>query len=175
MDKSIVTSEQDISLRDPASGFYNFNAPGSDRFKIDLIISQRSLTASVDTSAVDPFSRSDFIEFVRIVDGDVVKKEKYADLGQIEETFARRTYDESGHYIVDPFEISMLEGPTATQLYSKLNSGKAYVFGYEFETMTGKSPAIYKRKALKPFEDAYQQMADNISEGRSLTSGLANT
>lgn len=144
VNKSIITSEQDISLRDPASGFYNFNAPGSDRFKIDLVVSQRSLTASVDTSAVDPFSRSDFIEFVRVVDGDVVKKEKYADLGQIEETFARRTYDESGHYIVDPFEISMLQGPTATQLYSKLNSGKAYVFGYEFETM-GSTRLIHDR------------------------------
>lgn len=136
VNKSIVTSQQDISLRDPASGFYNFNAPGSDRFKIDLVISQRSLTASVDTSAVDPFSRSDFIEFVRIVDGDVVKKEKYADLGQIEETFARRTYDESGHYVVDPFEIEMRSLTSDTSiLQSKLNSGKAYVFGYEFETI----------------------------------------
>ena len=133
--KSIVTSEQDTTLRDPASGFYNFNAPGSDRFKIDLEIAQRSLTASVDTAAVDIFSRTDFIEFIRIVDGTVVKKEKYADLGEIEETFARRTYDESGHYVVDPFELTVIPGPSDTELTSKLDSGKAYVFGYEFETI----------------------------------------
>lgn len=133
--KSIVTYQEDISLRDPASGFYNFNAPGSDRFKIELEIAQRGITASVDTSSTDALSRTDFIEFIRVVDGDVVKKEKYPNLGQIEETFARRTYDESGHYVVDPFDITMIPGPTATQLTSKLDSGKAYVFGYEFETI----------------------------------------
>ena len=135
VNKSIVTSQQDTTLRDPASGFYNFNAPGSDRFKMDLVISQRDLTANSDTASVDVFSRTDFMEFLRIVDGDVVKKEKYADLGEIEETFARRTYDESGHYVVDPFELTMIQGNNSTQLKSKLDSGKAYVFGYEFETL----------------------------------------
>jgi hypothetical protein len=133
--KSIVTVQDDISLRDPASGFYNYNAPGSDRFKIDLLISQRALTASVSSSVVDPLERTDFIEFLRVVDGNVVKKEKYPDLGEIEETFARRTYDESGHYIVDPFELSMMTADDQNSLMSKLDSGKAYVFGYEFETM----------------------------------------
>lgn len=133
--KSIVTSQEDISLRDPASGFYNYNAPGSDRFKIDLVISQRSLTATVSESVIDPLERTDFIEFLRIVDGNVVKKEKYPDLGEIEETFARRTYDESGHYIVDPFELTMMTGNSDSKLMSKLDSGKAYIFGYEFETM----------------------------------------
>lgn len=136
VNKSIVTSEQDSTLNDPASGFFNFNAAGSDRFKIELEITQRSITASIDTSASDPFQRSDFIEFARIVDGDVIKKEKYADLGALEETFARRTYDESGHYVVDPFELTVLTGGTEGEdkLKSKLESGKAYVFGYEFET-----------------------------------------
>jgi hypothetical protein len=134
VNKSIVTSEQDSTLKDPASGFYNFNAAGSDRYKIELEIAQRSLTASIDTAAADPFERTDFIEFARVVAGDVIKKEKYADLGALEETFARRTYDESGHYVVDPFELTMVEGTTASNLRSKLDSGKAYVFGYEFET-----------------------------------------
>lgn len=134
INKSIITSEQDSTLKDPASGFFNFNAAGSDRFKIELEIAQRSLTASIDTAAADPFERTDFIEFARVVAGDVIKKEKYADLGAIEETFARRTYDESGHYVVDPFELVMLTGNTDDTLRAKLDSGKAYVFGYEFET-----------------------------------------
>ena len=35
--KTVVTSEIDSSLRDPSFGFNNFNAPGADRFKIDLV------------------------------------------------------------------------------------------------------------------------------------------
>ena len=147
--KSIVTSEQDETLKDPASGFYNFNAPGSDRFKIELNINQRSLTGSLDTASVDVFSRTDFIEFLRVVDGKTIKKENYPDLGEIEETFARRTYDESGNYIVDQFEHTMIPGPSADQLSSKLDSGKAYVFGYEFETIG--STKLNHKKARETF------------------------
>lgn len=132
--KSVVTYEDDNSLRDPASGSYNFNAPGSDRFKIDLVISQRGITNSYDSIASDTFSRTDYIEFIRVLNGEVVKKEKYSDLGAIEETFARRTYDESGHYVVDSFEITTLTGDNSNTIKSKLDSGKAYIFGYEFET-----------------------------------------
>jgi hypothetical protein len=134
--KSFVTSTDDTSLNDPAFGFYNYAAPGSDRFMIELIASQKGFTAS-DTTAVDNFSRVGFIEFMRVVDGDIVKVEKYPDYAMLEDTLARRTYDESGNYTVTPFEL-VLKGPTAvggtSVLKAELSPGKAYVFGYEFET-----------------------------------------
>ena len=134
--KSIVTSEEDTTLTDPAFGYYNYAAPGSDRFSIDLVVSQLGFTAN-DTQSVDNFSREGFIEFMRIVDGEVVKIEKYPDYAMLEDTLARRTYDESGNYTVSPFELT-LKGPTSssgvTVLKAELSSGKAYVFGYEFET-----------------------------------------
>jgi hypothetical protein len=90
-------------------------------------------------SSVDNFSRVGFIEFMRVVDGDIVKVEKYPDYAMLEDTFARRTYDESGNYTVTPFELT-LKGPTAsgenTVLKAELSQGKAYVFGYEFETQS---------------------------------------
>jgi len=136
VDKSFVTATDDTSLNDPAFGFYNYAAPGSDRFVIDLVASQRGFTAS-DTQSVDNFSRVGFVEFMRVVDGDIVKVEKYPDYAMLEDTLARRTYDESGNYTVTPFELT-LKGPTAsgsnTVLKAELSPGKAYVFGYEFET-----------------------------------------
>jgi hypothetical protein len=136
VDKSFVTATDDTSLNDPAFGFYNYAAPGSDRFKIELNVAQNGFTAS-DTSSVDNFSRVGFIEFMRVVDGDIVKIEKYPDYAVLEDTLARRTYDESGNYTVNPFELT-LNGPTSsggnTVLKAELSSGKAYVFGYEFET-----------------------------------------
>lgn len=138
VDKSFVTATDDTSLNDPAFGFYNYAAPGSDRFKIDLTLTQRSFVPS-DTSSVDNFSRVGFIEFMRLDGGDIVKVEKYPDYAVLEDTLARRTYDESGNYTVAPFELT-LKGPTAvsgtTVLKAELSSGKAYVFGYEFETQS---------------------------------------
>lgn len=136
--KQFITATDDQSLNDPAFGYYNYAAPGSDRFVIDLGLTQYGYTAS-DTSAVDNFSRVGFIEFMRIVDGDVTKVERYPDYAMLEDTFARRTYDESGNYTVTPFDLE-LKGPTAsggkTVLKAELGPGKAYVFGYEFETQS---------------------------------------
>ena len=77
----------------------------------------------------------------------------------------------------EPFSFTQKQVADMTlfQIHAICSSSVQEDVGYEFGTLTGKSPATYKRKALKSFEDAYQQMADNISEGRSLTSGLANT
>jgi hypothetical protein len=138
VEKSFVTATDDTSLNDPAFGFYNYAAPGSDRFKIDLTLSQRDFVPT-DTSSVDNFSRVGFVEFMRLDDGDIVKVEKYPDYAVLEDTLARRTYDESGNYTVTPFELN-LKGPTAVSgtsvLKAELSSGKAYVFGYEFETQS---------------------------------------
>ena len=137
--KGFVQSENDSTLNDPAFGSYNYNAPGADRFKIDLEITQNSFTPS-DTSTTDNFSRKDFIEFLRLVDGSPVKIEKYPDYAALEDTLARRTYDESGNYTVRPFEVNLKDGPgitnagTTGNLFAELEPGKAYIFGYEFET-----------------------------------------
>jgi hypothetical protein len=151
VNKDIISSQDDRTLLDPSFGSFNFNAPGADRFRIDLVLTQKNI-GNLKTASTTPFSRTDFIEIIRIVDGETVKKEKYAELGSLEETFARRTYDESGHYIVDPFDITIIPaetGPNSSEeLISKLESGKAYIFGYEFETQ-GNSFLTHKKSREK--------------------------
>jgi hypothetical protein len=136
VEKTFVTAIQDESLNDPAFGFYNYAAPGSDRFAMQLNIAQKDFDPQ-DNSAVENFSRVGFIEFMRVVDGDIIKVEKYPDYAALEDTLARRTYDESGNYTVVPFELT-LKGPTSAGsqvvLKAEMSPGKAYVFGYEFET-----------------------------------------
>lgn len=139
VDKSFADYQTDTTLNDPAYGSYNYNAPGADRFVIDLNLTQNGFTAS-NTSAVDNFSRTDFIEFLRLVNGSPIKIEKYPDYAMLEDTLARRTYDESGNYTVRPFEINVSNGTGLTNdsatavLNVDLEPGKAYIFGYEFET-----------------------------------------
>lgn len=134
--KEFVSNEDDDTLTDPAFGSYNFGAPGADRYKIDLSITQYEFSPSL-TATTDNFSRENFIEFIRILDGETIKKEIYSDYGVIEETLARRTYDESGNYTVRPFDLFITpSGTSADQLVANLDPGKAYVFGHEFETQS---------------------------------------
>ena len=147
-----VTVNDDVSLRDPAQGSYNFNAPGADRYKIDLVIEQIPFTFNEDGFRTE-FDTENFIEFFRVLNGETFKTLKYPDYAGLEETLARRTFDESGHYTVRPFGIEVLEydvnnggvfDPTVSPseqirnnpegfLAVGMKTGKAYVQGYEFE------------------------------------------
>jgi hypothetical protein len=144
VNREIETSTTDVTLRDPSQGSYNYNAPGSDRYKIDLVISQIPYIFDEQGYRTD-FDTDNYFEFARIIKGQTFKTLKYPEYAQLEETLARRTYDESGHYTVRPFGIETIDynevwDPAVTgrtdhynYLAVGLQTGKAYVRGYEFE------------------------------------------
>ena len=74
--REFITSEEDETLKDPSFGFYNYSAPGADRYKIGMTITQYQFNPT-NTSSTDNFSRRDFDEYIRIVEGTTIKKEKY--------------------------------------------------------------------------------------------------
>jgi hypothetical protein len=124
--ESVVSSSSDTSLLDPALGSSNYQAPGADRVKVDLILNTRSIDSEDDEL---------FIELVRIESSDITKEYKYPIYSVLEESLARRTYDESGNYTVKQFQISLDNNEAnSTKLDITLSPGKAYVYGYEFET-----------------------------------------
>ena len=115
--ESIVESGTDTTLLDPASGTTNANAPGANRFKIELTLAKK------ETSSTDPVvanADSNFIELMRVENGVPTKHVKYPIYGEIEKTLARRTYDESGDYTIKPFPIQIVDhqGATGTTLAS---------------------------------------------------------
>lgn len=124
---SIVTSDDDPSLLDPALESSNYQAPGADRLKITGKLAYRTLDSTDDTS---------FIELLRLNNGIKDAYVKIPVYSEIEETFARRTYDESGNYTVRPFNLSLLQSSNSSNLIARLDPGKAYVYGYEHETIT---------------------------------------
>ena len=89
----------DSTLLDNANGTPNYSAPGADRYTIDL-----TLNFGDDNSS----SASNSIKLLTIENSIVIDalREKYTDLDR---TFARRTYEESGDYIVDNFDITIQE------------------------------------------------------------------
>jgi hypothetical protein len=132
-EESIVDYIDDASLLDPAQGAYNYQAPGANRYKVTTTLAKRTLD-SADTSS--------FFEILRLVSGVKTKEIEYPIYSEIEKTLARRTYDESGNYTVDPFVIALqeesLDANNNVQLgkfTAVLDPGKAYVGGYEFQTI----------------------------------------
>jgi len=125
--ESIVDYTQDTSLLDPAQDASNFQAPGSDRYKIVLTLSSRTLDSVDDTQ---------FIELARVEQGVLTYINKYPLYAVLEDTLARRTYDESGNYTVRPFKLSLETSAANTAKANViLSPGKAYVYGYEYETI----------------------------------------
>ena len=134
--ETIVESVNDTSLLDPAQGASNFQAPGSDRFKIELNLTTRTL---------DSIDLTKFIELAQVKEGvlqKVIRTPLYADF---EDTLARRTFDESGDYIVNPFLLEITTSASNTaNMDIVLSPGKAYVKGYEYQTISPTTITVAK-------------------------------
>ena len=143
--ETIVDEIDDTSLLDPAQDAFNYQAPGANRFQIQTALSKRTLD-STDTSS--------FFEIIRLVDDVKTKEIDYAVYSEIEKTLARRTYDESGNYTVDPFVISLEEGDSANGKFNVvLDPGKAYVGGYEFETIAPTTIEVDRARVVSNVTD----------------------
>jgi hypothetical protein len=139
--EGIVDYTQDTSLLDPAQSSSNFQAPGADRYKISLNLSKRSLTSTDLTQ---------FIELATMKNGlpqKVVQTPIYGPLG---DELARRTFDESGDYVIKNFDIAVTDSE-ANSAYANvtLSSGKAYIKGYEFQTIAPTTITIPKPRTVE--------------------------
>ena len=122
----VVNSGTDTTLLDNATGSYNYAGPGADRLKFTLTLAKKDLTSTDD---------EDFIEITRLVNGVKHADNPFPIYSVLEETFSRRTYDESGNYTVRHFPIQLKpHGSDASKFIVKLDPGKAYVHGHEHET-----------------------------------------
>lgn len=152
-----VASQKSPDLFDNARGFSNFAAPGADRFKI---------TATLIKKSLDDFNDENFVELIRIEEGIVKKFVKDTEYNLIRDELARRTHDESGDYYVIPFKVNPKEClnnrtgnngiyfenqvtksgnvPSDNLLTLQISSGKAYVRGYEIETIETTSIDVNK-------------------------------
>lgn len=132
IDEKIVTENEDTALLDPAQNSFNYQAPGAHRYKFNLVLAKRSID-SVDDER--------FFELLRVENGVVTKQVNYPIYSELEKTLARRTYDESGDYVVKPFRVNLSANTPAgatentSTFIINVEPGKAYVKGFEFETI----------------------------------------
>jgi hypothetical protein len=143
--ESLVESFNDTSLLDPAQEASNYQAPGADRYKVELILSTRALDSVDDVK---------FIELARVEQGVLTRYVQFPLYSVLEDTLARRTFDESGNYTVRPFKIALQTNASNTaNMDIILSPGKAYVHGYEFETISPTTITIDKPRTTDDVEN----------------------
>ncbi len=164
--EDVITAGADDSLYDNAQGFNNFSAPGADRLKITAVLAKKEL---------DELNDENFVEILRLVDG---KKEWFHEDSQysaIRDALAKRTFDESGNYYVKPFNVKAKESlndregnkglylagqttqegntPANDLMVYQISPGKAYVRGYDVETISNTNVDVPKARTTKKIED----------------------
>ena len=149
IDELILSAGDDNSLYDPSKGFTNYAAPGADRFKINLTLTKKLISDLNDT---------DFVELLRVENGKIKIIEQKSQYNLIKDYMAERTYDESGDYTVEPFNVSVNNSlndrlgnnglffntetteqkntPSEDLMCLKISPGKAYVRGYDIEKIS---------------------------------------
>ena len=138
--ETIVNAGGDVTLLDNAQGSSNFAAPGSDRLKLALTLTKKTL---------DSIDDIDFYEMLRVNKGIKEKDIKVPIYSVLEETFARRTFDESGSYTVRSFNIQLRDHPSdTTKFLVRLDPGKAFIEGFEFETLVSQDLELDRAREI---------------------------
>src|SRR5210317_1910428 len=139
--ESFVTPNNDASLNDNDAGSSNVNAPGAHRFKILLTLAKKTLASTEDEN---------FFEIARVENGEIKTIVRNTEYAVLEDTLARRTFDESGDYVLTNPDFDVREhlvsgnnrgiftagnGGDAAKLAIGVSPFKAYVKGYEAERL----------------------------------------
>jgi len=159
--ESIVTPEDDETLNDNAAGTSNYSAPGAHRFKIKTSFVKRLIGDEAD---------KDFIELLRINKSRVESFVNRTEYSELERSLARRTYEESGDYVIDSFDVKVREhlddgfnngvnapgtksqqGNTAAEDLASIEvaPGKAYIRGYRTEFIAPQYVDVEKPRDYK--------------------------
>ena len=162
-DESIVTYEEDETLLDNAQGTYNYAAPGADRLRVQPTL----ITSDIDAADVLP----DYINVVTIKDGKVFDWSERSEYARLANEFAKRTFDESGDYIVDGFTTRTREhlddgtnegfytaenGGDFTKFIVEIEPGVAYVKGFEINQLQTARLTVDKNI------DNYREIEDEV-------------
>ena len=160
--EEIVDASEDGKLNDNAKGFTNYAAPGADRLKISVRLSKKALTDNEDNS---------FVELVRVDEGVIKKLQNKSDYNLIRDYFAKRTFEESGNYAVEPFIVDAVNTlnnetgngglfkedrltddgnkPSDDLMAYRVSEGTAYVKGYDIDLVGPTIKDIDKPRDVK--------------------------
>lgn len=160
--ESVITENQDESLLDNALGYSNENAPGAHRLKLVPYIVSLDPDTAANTADFNPIAVYNFGSFVsKASTGSNV----YSILGDV---IAKRTYEESGDYVVNPFVVdtittiandSVVVPSDANSVLARVGSGVGYAQGKRIEIL--KTSYINLRRGTDTKTSLQQQISFN--------------
>lgn len=164
--EEIKTAFDDEKLYDNAQGFSNYAAPGADRF---------SIFTKLEKIPLDSIDTNNFVQLLEINEGNLINISNTSQYNILSQEFARRTFDESGDYYVNAPIVKAQETLnnfkgnngifSEGQLTYNNNAAdeglgtynispfKAYVRGYEIETISPTFLDFPKPRETKTLED----------------------
>jgi hypothetical protein len=160
--EEIISSDDDSDLNDNAKGFTNYAAPGADRLKISVKLAKKQLLDFNDTN---------FVELVKVDQGQIKKLQNKSEYSIIKDYFAKRTFDESGNYAVNPFRVTVANSlnnetgngglyndgqrteqgniPNDDLMCVKVSAGTAYVKGFDIDLVGSTVVDVEKPRTTK--------------------------
>lgn len=125
-EETIVDENQDPTLNDNALGYENENAPGAHRLKLTPTLISKTKT--------DTANNTNFFAIVEFDGSEPTEQKDGPQYNEIEKHLAVKTYEESGNYVINPFQIETRVSSANTQeFFYEISPGVAYVRGYRVE------------------------------------------
>lgn len=125
----VVSTDDDVTLYDNASGTSNYSAPGADRLV--------STANAYVLSNAEATQRPEFLKIVEFSGGELVRFDNATRFNSVDKALADRTFEESGNYVVDKFNLnttSLSMADEDEELNVVVDAGVAYVNGYRVAT-----------------------------------------
>ncbi len=144
--ESVVNNSVDVTLLDNAQGEPNFSAPGAFRLKMTpkLTVLSKDVAAASNT----------FLSLVSFDEGRVIQARTSSDYNIIGNELARRTSEESGNYVVNPFTMYTDDiASNTTHIQLRTSSGLAYVNGYRVEQLDTNSMGMRRGTDVRSVEN----------------------
>lgn len=131
LNEQIVDENEDPTLYDNALGYSNENAPGARRLKLipELKAYTNAAMAAANSKSFNAVAQYNF--------GSIVVKKDDKDLhSTVGEAIARRTYEESGNYVINPFMVDAISSDSgivatinANTVLGRITQGLGYAQG----------------------------------------------
>jgi hypothetical protein len=166
INREIVTSSDDPTLNDPARGYYNYTAPGADRYKISLVLETIEYRSGI--LDLDNYVTENFIQLLRTTDGVVDYLKNDTSYAKILDLFAKRTNDESGSYTVKPF-IADVKEHLRKDKYVMTLSGTSVTEFFPNQNVNLRVGSYIFAKTTNVSNDSYNPYTSTLNSTQSFT------